>query len=90
MCGAFLAVIYGIRSQSYDLSKIHAMPERTIIHDRLGEEIGRIHGEKRSLVPLQQVAENFRKAIIAREDERFYRHGAFDPIGIGSRRPSRT
>ncbi len=65
-----------------DLSKVHAMPERTIIRDRLGEEIGRIHGEKRSLVPLHQVAENFRKAIIAREDERFYRHGAFDPIGI--------
>ncbi|NQX01721.1 transglycosylase domain-containing protein [bacterium] len=78
----FLALIYGYRSQSYDLSKIHTMPERTIIHDRLGEEIGRIHGEKRSLVPLHQVAENFRKAILAREDERFYRHGAFDPIGI--------
>ncbi len=79
---AFLSVIYGIRSQRYDLSKVHAMPERTIIRDRLGEEIGRIHGEKRSLVPLHQVAENFRKAIIAREDERFYRHGAFDPIGM--------
>ncbi len=79
---AFLSVVYGIRSQRFDLTKVHAMPERTIIHDRLGEEIGRIHGEKRSLVPLHQVAENFRKAIIAREDERFYRHGAFDPIGI--------
>jgi penicillin-binding protein 1A len=79
---AFLSVVYGIRSQKFDLSKVHAMPERTIIYDRLGEEIGRIHGEKRSLVPLHQVAENFRKAIIAREDERFYRHGAFDPIGI--------
>jgi penicillin-binding protein 1A len=79
---AFLAVIYGFRSRDYDLTKVHAMPERTILYDRLGEEIGRIHGEKRSLVPLHQVAENFRKAIIAREDERFYRHGAFDPIGI--------
>lgn len=79
---AFFALIYGIRSQRYDLAKIHAMPERTIIHDRLGAEIGRIHGEKRSLVPLNQVAENFRKAILAREDERFYWHGAFDPIGV--------
>lgn len=78
----FLAVIYGFRAQKYDLSKIHAMPERSIIHDRLGEEIGRIHGEKRSIVPLRQVAENFRKAILAREDERFYQHGAVDPIGI--------
>ncbi|MEY3896180.1 MAG: hypothetical protein RLZZ214_1700, partial [Verrucomicrobiota bacterium] len=80
---AFLSVIYGFRSQNYDLAKIHAMPERSIIRDRLGEEIGRIHGEKRSIVPLHQVAENFRKAILAREDERFYRHGAFDVIGIG-------
>ena len=77
-----LAIIYGSRAQKYDLSKIHAMPERSIIHDRLGEEIGRIHGEKRSIVPLQEVSENFRKAILAREDERFYYHGAVDPIGI--------
>ena len=79
---AFLAVIYGIRARKYDLARIHAMPERSIIHDRLGEEIGRIHGEKRSLVPLRQVAENFRKAILAREDERFYHHGAVDLFGI--------
>ena len=78
----FLALIYGFRSQSYDLARIHVMPERTIIRDRLGEEIGRIHGEKRSIIPLRQVSENFRKAILAREDERFYRHGAIDLIGI--------
>ena len=79
---AFLAILYGYRAQKYDLAKIHAMPERSIILDRTGEEIGRIHGEKRSLVPLKDVAENFRKAILAREDERFYRHGAFDTQGI--------
>ena len=78
----FLAVIYGFRARQYDLSRIRAMPERSIIRDRLGEELGRIHGEKRSVVPLRQVSENFRKAILAREDERFYNHGAFDTIGI--------
>lgn len=78
----FLAIAYGVRAQKYDLAKIHEMPERSIVHDRLGEEIGRIHGEKRSLVPLHQVAVDFRKAILAREDERFYQHGAVDPIGI--------
>ena len=77
-----LAVVYGVRAQHYDLTKIHAMPERSIIRDHLGEEIGRIHGEKRSVVPLRHVSENFRKAILAREDERFFSHGAIDPIGI--------
>ncbi len=80
---AVIAVIYGFRSQNYDLTKIHAMPERSIVRDRQGEEIGRIHGKKRSIVPLGQVSPDFRKAILAREDERFYRHGAFDIIGIG-------
>ncbi|MGA0854183.1 MAG: transglycosylase domain-containing protein, partial [Luteolibacter sp.] len=77
-----LAVIYGARSQPYDLAKIHAMPQRSIIRDRMGVEIARIHGEKRSIVPLTQVSEYFRKAILAREDERFYQHGGIDPIGI--------
>jgi penicillin-binding protein 1A len=77
-----LAVVYGWRSGQYDVHRIRAMPERSIIRDRMGTEIGRIHGEKRSIVPLQQVSENFRKAILAREDERFYQHGAFDTIGI--------
>ena len=78
-----LSLVYGFRSSPYDLSRVHTMPQRTIILDRLGQEIGRIHGEKRAFVPLRHVSENFRKAIIAREDERFYRHGAFDLIGIG-------
>ena len=77
-----LSVVYGWRAMNYDISRIHAMPQRSIIKDRQGEEIGRIHGEKRSIVPLRQVSEDFRKAILAREDERFYTHGAFDTIGI--------
>lgn len=77
-----LSIFYGIRSSRYDLSEINRMPERTIILDRQGTEIGRIHGEKREIVPLKSVAEDFRKAILAREDERFYSHGAIDVIGI--------
>jgi membrane peptidoglycan carboxypeptidase len=77
-----LALFYDWRSSKYDLNRINQMPERTIILDRIGTEIGRIHGEKRSIVPLTEVSENFRKAILAREDERFYSHGAIDLIGI--------
>jgi len=79
---AVLAVVYGMRAQNYDLTRIREMPERSIIYDRLGNEIGRIHGERRSIVPLSQVSPDFRKAILAREDARFYYHFGFDPIGI--------
>ncbi|MGJ8633443.1 MAG: transglycosylase domain-containing protein [Luteolibacter sp.] len=78
-----LAIIYGYRGSQYDLDKINQMPARTIILDRQGAEIGRIHGEKRSIIKLDDVSEDFRKAILAREDERFYSHGAIDIFGIG-------
>ncbi|MFK7851344.1 MAG: transglycosylase domain-containing protein [Akkermansiaceae bacterium] len=78
-----LSLIYGYRSSHYDLGRINQMPERTIVLDRQGTEIGRIHGQKREIVPLTSVAQDFRKAILAREDERFYSHGAVDLIGIG-------
>jgi penicillin-binding protein 1A len=77
-----LGIVYGIQAKRYDLAKINAMPERSIVLDHLGQEIGRIHGEKRAVVPLGQMAESFRKAIIARENERFYQYSAIDPIGI--------
>lgn len=79
---AVLALVYGLRAQRYDLGRIHAMPERTIILDRHGRELGRIHGEKRDVVPLKHVSEHFRRAILAREDERFRYHPGFDPIGM--------
>jgi membrane peptidoglycan carboxypeptidase len=79
---SLIALVYGLRAQRYDLSRIHSMPERSLILDRQRVEIGRIHGEKRSVIPLHQVSEDFRKAILAREDERFYDHGAIDPLGI--------
>ena len=75
-------VIYGARSSRHDLNQIHAMRERTVIVDRHGRELGRMHGEKRSIVPLETVAKPFRMAILAREDERFYYHPGFDPIGM--------
>jgi penicillin-binding protein 1A len=77
-----LSIVYGIRSKQYRLDKIHEMPERTLIIDKRGVELARIHGEIRDIINLDQVSPSFRKAILAREDERFYQHGAFDPIGI--------
>jgi penicillin-binding protein 1A len=79
---AVLAVVYGWQARSYDLTRIREMPERSIVYDRLGNEIGRIHGERRSIVPLSQVSPDFRKAILAREDARFRYHFGFDPIGM--------
>lgn len=78
-----LAVFYYIRAQPYDMAKVEEMPQRTIVYDRRGAELGRIHGEKRDVIDYSRISPDFLAAILAREDERFYNHGGVDWIGVG-------
>ncbi|MFC4010871.1 transglycosylase domain-containing protein [Nonomuraea purpurea] len=57
------------------------LPERTILQDSKGKEIGRFYYENRQSVPLGQVAPIMRTALIAIEDFRFYQHGPIDVEG---------
>ncbi|QJE97718.1 transglycosylase domain-containing protein [Luteolibacter luteus] len=81
--GLIMAVFYYIRAKPYDMAKVAEMPQRTIVYDRRGEELGRIHGEKRDVIDISQVSPDFLAAILSREDERFYNHGGVDWIGVG-------
>jgi penicillin-binding protein 1A len=58
------------------------MPERTIVYDRKGETVGKLYGENRIVVPLSEISPHFIKALLAREDSRFYQHGGVDYKGI--------
>ena len=40
----FLVLFYAIKSGRYDLTQVMRMPERTIVLDRKGNEIGTLHG----------------------------------------------
>ncbi|MEZ5387404.1 MAG: PBP1A family penicillin-binding protein [Prosthecobacter sp.] len=85
LCTLAAAVVIGIYSnlaKEYDLSKLGQMPERTIVMDYKGEVIGRMHGENRIIVPLSEVSPWFIKALLAREDSRFYDHGGVDLKGV--------
>lgn len=77
------SLFYYARARSFDIGKVSEMPERSIVFDRRGEELGRIHGEKRDIIKTSEVATEFLQAILAREDERFYNHGGVDWIGFG-------
>ena len=54
----------------------------TRIYGENNELVGQYFVERRSLVPLQKIPQEFRSAIIAVEDVRFYEHGGLDPLGI--------
>ncbi len=82
---AAVAVTVGLYAQMallYDLDQLGEMPERTVVLDADGELLGRMHGENRQVVAIDQVSPHFLKALLAREDARFYRHGGIDYLGV--------
>jgi penicillin-binding protein 1A len=54
----------------------------TKIYDDNDEAIAELHVERRIFVPLAQVPQSLRDAILATEDRRFYSHWGIDPIGV--------
>ena len=54
----------------------------TKIYDDNDEAITELHVERRILVPLSQIPQSLRDAILATEDRRFYSHWGIDPIGV--------
>ncbi|OYW74584.1 MAG: hypothetical protein B7Z37_17150 [Verrucomicrobia bacterium 12-59-8] len=85
LCTLAAAVVIGIYShmaKAYDLTQLGQMPERTIVMDYKGEVLGKMHGENRIIVPLSEVSPWFVKALLAREDSRFYDHSGIDFKGV--------
>lgn len=52
------------------------------IYDDNDDLLTELHVERRMFVPLAQVPQTLRDAVISTEDRRFYRHWGIDPIGI--------
>lgn len=77
-----VALIYGNMAAQYDIEKLGAMKQRSVVLDCKGRELGKLHGENRVVVPLSQVSQNFIRPLLAREDARFYDHGGVDYIGV--------
>lgn len=86
-CGLVLAgilvTIYAIRAGRYDITQVMHMPQRSIVLDRKGNEIGTLHGEnRRTLSSLDEVPRHFINALVVQEDRSFWTHGGIDPRGM--------
>ncbi len=75
-------LLYRHLAERYDLAELVQMPEQTLVLDRKGQAMGRLYGEDRIVVPLNEVSPWFIKALLAREDTRFYRHKGVDLVGV--------
>ena len=73
---------YDRQAAKFDLSQVARMPQESKVYDIQGREIGYLHGDGRTVVPLDRVAPTFQQALVAREDSRFYGHDGFDVWGL--------
>jgi penicillin-binding protein 1A len=80
---AAVVLIYGFWASTFDIHDVRTMRERSTVFDMDGKVYSRLQGENRVTVPLAEVSPFFVKALLAREDARFYSHRGVDPIGIG-------
>ena len=77
-----VCLVYGFWASTFDIRKVQDMAERSTVFDMDGKVYSRLQGQNRVTVKLAQVSPYFVKALIAREDARFYDHRGVDPLGI--------
>jgi len=82
--GAVLALVlvYGGLAMRYNLDEISAIPARTTIYDRHDVELDSGYGVKRRIITRDQIRPFMVKALLAREDMRFYKHHGADVRGL--------
>jgi penicillin-binding protein 1A len=79
---AMLCLVYGFWASTFDMHEVRDMSERSTVFDMDGKVYSRMQGENRVTVKLSEVSPNFIKALLAREDSRFYQHRGVDLFGI--------
>ena len=80
ICLFILGTFYFLWSLTFDLKDVGKIPERSLVYDMDGKVYSRLFGENRILA--DQVSPLFEKALLAREDSRFFHHHGIDPVGI--------
>jgi len=79
---AVVCVVYMVLASRVDIRQVEEIPERSTVYDCDGRYYSRLAGENRIVIPYEKISDDFKHALLAREDTRFYEHAGVDPIGI--------
>ncbi len=80
--GFFLMQRYYGKAAEFDLGKLNEYTETNIFLDRNGREAGRVFSEDRTVLQHGEIPDVMRRAVIAVEDRRFYKHWGVDVMGL--------
>ncbi|MGJ8677676.1 MAG: transglycosylase domain-containing protein [Akkermansiaceae bacterium] len=78
----FLSAPYKKRAETYDLARIDDVEVKSLILDRKGREVGRFFVENRDKVSIDEIPDMMINALVAGEDQRFFKHDGVDRQGV--------
>jgi penicillin-binding protein 1A len=83
MAGVIMGILYAQLRELPDITNLNEFKpsEATRIYDVNGDLISQLALEQRTIVPLEKIPPDLQNAVIATEDERFYKHWGIDLIG---------
>ncbi|HEX2750204.1 MAG TPA: transglycosylase domain-containing protein, partial [Verrucomicrobiales bacterium] len=70
------------KAETYDLAQVPLLEQSSIVYDRNHAEIGRLANENRVIIPYSEMPKHLIDALIATEDQRFWKHHGVDYWGI--------
>ncbi|EXJ22345.1 Multimodular transpeptidase-transglycosylase [Alkalibacterium sp. AK22] len=80
----FFSVYLAVMARSANINALRAgLEQRTTIMDENGEEAGALFAQKGSFTRLENISPHIADAVVSTEDQRFFSHRGFDPIGLG-------
>lgn len=80
----FFSVYLAYLARTANVNALRSGLEQTTrIIDENGEEAGTLYAQKGEFIAIEEISPLIQDAVISTEDQRFYRHRGFDPIGIG-------
>ena len=83
LLGVGLAAVYFLLAQRFNLDEVARMPAEPAFFDREGRKLPSPGGSGRILVGREEIPEFLVKALLAREDARFFEHSGVDLRGLG-------
>lgn len=79
--GAGVGWHYFEKSADLDISEVERLEVGALVRDFNGREIGRAGSMHRRLIKHDDIPPHFVDALVAAEDQRFFLHPGFDPVG---------
>ena len=75
------AVVPSLKVEGIDFD-VTSLPQKSVMYAADGSQIAEFYADNREVVPIKDISEPMQRAVVAREDRRFFQHHGVDVQGV--------